>query len=396
MKSAFFRSTLPGLTSCGVLAGTVAAFLGSPAVHADLVGYWNFNEGCGTTAFDATSNDNDGTLVAVSPGTVPTWIAGHTADPADYALGLSQGNVLVPDAASLHITNTFTLAAWIYDTGSNYGHVFTAGDGGAGGRAWLLQTSAYGGDSAYFWSGGGNTEFNHSLGFIPPLNSWHHIAVTYDGSQMKSYLDGVQIGVTATINSALDTWGTLRLGGYSVYGSGLEGRIDDAVIFNTVEDVTTIMDGTHPEMVSTITRYEIWANCKGLTGTAGSGTDPAFDADPEEDGVPNGLEWLLGGDPLASDPSILPVATADANGLTLTFTREEEAIDESTLLVEYGTTLTAWPKSVTVGATSSPADGNGVVVTIDTVPDPDTVSVFIPASNAPDGELFARLKATMP
>ena len=58
--------------------------------------------------------------------------------------------------------------------------------------------------------------------------------------------------------------------------------------------------------------YGTWASTHGLTGTAGSGTDPAFNADPNKDGVANGLVWLIGGttgDPLANNSSILPVPT---------------------------------------------------------------------------------------
>jgi autotransporter-associated beta strand protein len=227
----------------------IAAFLAAaPLAHAGLAGYWNFDEGAGPTAHDYTVNDNEGTLTAIAGGSAPLWIAGHTANTADHALQFSQGNVEIPDSASLHITNTFTLAAWYYDTGSNYGHLFTAGDGGAGGRTWLLQTSAYGGDSAYFWSASGNTEFQKRLNFVPPLNSWHHLAVTYDGANMISYLDGVPTGPAIALSSALDTWGTLRLGGFSVYGSGCEGYLDDMVIFNSVENIPSIMNGTHLQM----------------------------------------------------------------------------------------------------------------------------------------------------
>ena len=40
-----------------------------------LVGYWNFNEGTGTTASDATSNDNDGTIYGATWSTdVPPYL----------------------------------------------------------------------------------------------------------------------------------------------------------------------------------------------------------------------------------------------------------------------------------------------------------------------------------
>ncbi|MCX6874665.1 MAG: autotransporter-associated beta strand repeat-containing protein [Verrucomicrobia bacterium] len=147
------------------------------------------------------------------------------------------------------------------------------------------------------------------------------------------------------------------------------------------------------------TTYANWATSKGLTGTPGSATDPAFDADPDRDGIANGLEWILGGLPLVQDAaSILPHATGDATtGLTLTFTREEASIGQATLIVEYGAALTSWPKSATIGATGAGVpDLNGTAVTINTAGTPDEVTVNIPTTNASNGKLFARLKAILP
>jgi autotransporter-associated beta strand protein len=129
--------------------------------------------------------------------------------------------------------------------------------------------------------------------------------------------------------------------------------------------------------------------------------DPAapagFDEDADGDGLDNGLEWILGGNPLAQDASSLVTTTASATGgLTLDFTREEDSIGLATLTVEYDVDLTGTWTSVPVGPTSSGPDANGVTITIDTVPDPDDVSVNIPASNASVGKLFGRLKASKP
>jgi hypothetical protein len=225
---------------------TVLSLALAGASHAALVGYWNFNEGVGSTAADFSTNNNDGTLTDIPGGAVnvPAWIGGHTGNLGDNALEFAQGTVVIPDSASLHITNSFTIAAWYYDTGSNYGKIFMAGG------HWDLQTSNNGGDAAYFWSAtNSNAEFKHSLGFAPPKNAWHHIAITYNGSQMKNYIDGIQVGTTFNVSSALDTWGTLQLGGYNVYGSGFNGRLDDMAIFNSVEDVVSIRDGTHLALV---------------------------------------------------------------------------------------------------------------------------------------------------
>jgi len=229
------------------------------ASQAALVGYWDFNEGSGTTAIDSTTNGNNGTLTAFNNDTpnLPEWAPGKYGTGLKFDNhGTEGGNVTIPDAVSLQISNTFTIAAWFNETSnSNYGHLFVTGDGGANGRSWLLQTDN-GGDAAYFWSGGGNTEFNHSLGFQLPNGgaapeNWHHIAITYDGSTMKNYLDGTLIGSQFGVSSALDTWGTLRLGGFNVAGSGFGGSLDDMVIFNTDEtaNIASIMAGTHTEMM---------------------------------------------------------------------------------------------------------------------------------------------------
>lgn len=140
--------------------------------------------------------------------------------------------------------------------------------------------------------------------------------------------------------------------------------------------------------------YDTWASLSGLT----LGVNDGPNDDPEGDGVDNTLEWILGGDPLAQDSAtMLPAAVGDiGTGLTLTFTREEDAISEATLLVQWNTDLSSTWNDVTIGASTSGPDGNGVVVTITDASDPDDVSVNIPASNAPNGKIFARLKATQP
>jgi fibronectin-binding autotransporter adhesin len=141
--------------------------------------------------------------------------------------------------------------------------------------------------------------------------------------------------------------------------------------------------------------FGTWATSKGLDGSPGK--EAGFDDDPDGDGVENGLEWILGGEPLDGKSGGLVNHSASASGgLTLSFTRNEDSIGQATLVVEYnGNLVNPW-NSATVGATGSGPDGNGVTVTIDTNAAPDDVSVNIPASNAVGGKLFGRLKATQP
>lgn len=131
--------------------------------------------------------------------------------------------------------------------------------------------------------------------------------------------------------------------------------------------------------------YDIWS-----AGLA----NPAFDFDSDNDGIENGLEWILGGNANQNDtPSILPVVNGSAtSGLTMTFTREEDAIFETTLTLEYTTDL-AGPWTSEVIDQDGGSLANGVIVTVDEIASPDAVIISIPASNAVAGKLFARLKA---
>ncbi len=200
----------------------------------------------------------------------------------------------------------------------------------------------------------------------------------------------VASGATLNLNySGTDTIDELTINGIAkspgIWGSASSGAP------NTDPQLT----GTGTLNVTTgpsSSAYDTWASGFSLTGP-----NAAFDFDYDNDGLDNGLEWILGGNPTTSSTSKAPVASRNLAGdLVLTFTREENSITESTLKVLIGTNLATWPKEATVGATGSGPDANGVTVNINTAATPDAVTVTIPASNAASGKLFGRLKATRP
>jgi len=134
--------------------------------------------------------------------------------------------------------------------------------------------------------------------------------------------------------------------------------------------------------------YSAWAALKGLTAA-----NNGLAQDPDKDGASNLLEFYLDGNPLAGDPAILPAVAFDASYLKLTFKRRDDAeIDVTSQAVQFGANLGTWTSSV-IGAATTPADGNGVIVT-DTENDanPDDVVIRIPRTHAVAGKLFGRLQ----
>ena len=151
--------------------------------------------------------------------------------------------------------------------------------------------------------------------------------------------------------------------------------------------------------------YASWATDQGLTGTAGdgSGTDPAFDADPNKDGIQNGMAWILGagalGDP-AANLLKLPAVSRDGTGaMILTFDRLGSSDASAPLVVQYSDNLGATPwTDLAVGA-SGGTDGNITIAVAtgggSTAAGYDRITVTIPATYmAAHPKTFARLMAT--
>lgn len=136
--------------------------------------------------------------------------------------------------------------------------------------------------------------------------------------------------------------------------------------------------------------YGTWASTQPFT--AGVNDGPADD--PDGDGIPNLLEFVLGGVPVgagASDTSILPKQNLTSTDLVLTFLRSDSSETDVTLKVQWSDDLSTWHDFVTVGA----ADALPQVDVSEDVPtaELDTVSVSIPRTLAPGGRIFARLQA---
>jgi len=217
--------------------GSVMAFDAGP--QPELVGWWPFDEGEGTIAYDASGNGNDGVFNG-DPQWVPGMIGGALEFNGDDYVNCGNGE-------SLQIQDQITITFWFqvdaFQTTwesflSKGDDSYRASRGGGDGNATHLGTS---GTS----TGGGNGYFNGAV--IVTGGDWHHYAGSYDGASGKIYIDGVldtESAGTGQINiSSYDFW----IGSNSQNTDRLlHGIMDDVRLYNralTEEEISIVMAG---------------------------------------------------------------------------------------------------------------------------------------------------------
>jgi hypothetical protein len=197
-----------------------------PAKIPGLMAAYSFDEGAGTNVFDASGNTNNGTI-----GTA-TWTAYGKYGGALMFNG-SSSFVNVKDSASLHLTTGMTLEAWVnpVNNGNDFGGDF-ADVVYKGGDNYYLEGSS---NDNYAPAGGGTfgstdiaTYGTNGL----PVSRWSHLAVTYNGSNLLFYVNGVQVSSLAQTGNIETSTNALQIGGDSLYTQFFRGEIDDVRVYN--------------------------------------------------------------------------------------------------------------------------------------------------------------------
>jgi hypothetical protein len=220
-----------------------------------LVAHWSFDEGSGSTAADSSGNGNAGTLV-----NSPQWVNGISGNALLFS---GSNNVAVPSSTSLAMSGgaAMTLEGWIkpsaaidsstllltvVDYGNKYGFQASGTPDSSGGISigFFVDTTKYGTSSPRAFST--TKQWN--------VNTWYYIVGTYDGSNIKIYVNGelettVQSSGTLTGNAGYP----LSIGSY--YQGGrfyFAGTIDEVKIYNYARTPQQIADD-HNGITPTVT-----------------------------------------------------------------------------------------------------------------------------------------------
>jgi hypothetical protein len=180
------------------------------------VGYWKFDEGYGTTAHDSSPMKNDGTIYGA------TWTIGKH----DFAISFDgiDDHVEIPDSPSLDITDQISLEAWICPL------KITDVNGKIIHKAYAYEL--------FLWNDGrvGFAVHGELLNSTSHLNEgeWYHVTGTYDGQNMKLYINGILDNSKSATGSIPITLTPVWIGDTSIYPNSrnFNGTIDEVKIYN--------------------------------------------------------------------------------------------------------------------------------------------------------------------
>jgi len=210
--------------------------------EAELVGWWQFEEGSGTTALDSSGYDNHGTLFDNLQWT-------------DGKIGLAMqfdgaaGHIEVPFSDSLRLLNQsdFTICAWcMLNTvpPSQNRMVMQQGDGNGTGRSLL-----YIGNTNEIRSYAGGATTASGVGAI--AGEWIHAAVVVTElgatDSIQLYADGVAAGAANTTLGMENSEGAYFIGSHKNLNNVWDGLLDDVRIYNhalTEEELQAAMEGS--------------------------------------------------------------------------------------------------------------------------------------------------------
>ncbi|MFI5316441.1 MAG: LamG domain-containing protein, partial [Myxococcota bacterium] len=201
------------------------------ASSAGLVAAYGFDESSGSSVNDVSGSGNTGFLVTGATRTSAGKFGGAVV--FDGATGL----ITIADSPSLDLTSGMTLEAWVYPTQppSDWRDIiYKALD-----LYYLEGASPQNGGAP--GTGGTFTSGQLFAASALPQNTWSHLAATYDGTTLRLYLNGTQIGTKAQTGPIHTSTAPLTIGGDGAYSQFWGGKIDEVRVYNRALSASEIV-----------------------------------------------------------------------------------------------------------------------------------------------------------
>jgi hypothetical protein len=198
------------------------------------IGYWRLGESSGTTANDSSGNGRSG-----------TYLGGYTLGAAG---AISSSNTAVTfnnsdaraeiTSSAFQLTSSLSVEAWARPAVNNGNNaIFDKTIGGNTNTSYLMYI---GGGKPKCRLVKGGAQFDVASGTAVTANAWVHIVCTYDGANVRLYVNNALVATTA-LTGSIDTGSGVniigRLGGASY---PFNGQLDEVAVYSTALSATRI------------------------------------------------------------------------------------------------------------------------------------------------------------
>ena len=187
---------------------------------------------------------------------------------------------IIDESAMIANTDQITLSGWIYPRNTNSG--WPDFDGFFGFRNnndadfYLLQLDAYKVEGRLRVSGGGEFTIVTAENSISP-ETWHHLAITYDGSNIILYIDGIEAGSAAASGQITNDAVPLNIGRlvWQTTNFDLDGQADEISLWNIALTQQQVQDYMEVDLTGETGLVGYWNFNEGSGETANdaSGND---------------------------------------------------------------------------------------------------------------------------
>jgi len=196
-----------------------------------LVAHYLMNDNLATTAVLDNTGAHNGTATANTS-------AMSTVGKTSTAFVFTNSNyVNIGNANTFGIYNGLSLSAWIFVAdfnGAIYGTTMIGSDGGTQPVSWDAYNGTY---QRFFINGGAGGFFTSNTSYS--VNTWYHVAVTYDSSgNGVFYKNGLPDGTFS--GGSMPSGSASLLIGHRQNGNTIYGKIDDFRVYDRVLSSTEI------------------------------------------------------------------------------------------------------------------------------------------------------------
>lgn len=232
-----------------------------------VVGAWTFDEGTGTFQDQAASGTTWTTTLAG---------AGYTGSGKQgAALSVLNHSTMVSPSPTYSPGTAFTVTAWGNPSQWDTNHNTLVGQG----NGFLLAVGSTGAVANWIYAGG-SWQNDGSASATLSLNTWTHLALTYNGATIRSYVNGVANGAGTAKTGAMGTLTNVGIGYRPVEGGPQlwKGLLDEVRIFNRVLTTTELSDvATKCSVVSPAAAGRHFVRtCSPLDGTSSLAAEERF------------------------------------------------------------------------------------------------------------------------